>query len=90
MGNSLNYEKVNNYLSKKLASKSDIIICLYYEMKMEADVSEKDENLFLRYARDKFEEQGYDCYFTNAKYKYNDVEKIVNSNESIVAIKSKF
>lgn len=87
MENSLNMEKVNNYLNEKLESKANIITCLYFEMKTKADVSLKDENLFLRYARDKFEENGYDVYFTNAKYKYNNEEKIVKSNEIIVAIK---
>lgn len=90
MESSLNMEKVNNYLTKKLETHSDIIICTYFEMKIKLDISEKDENLFLRYARDKLQENGYDCYFTNSKYKYNNEEKIVDTNELIVAIKSKF
>ena len=48
MENSLNMEKVNNYLNEKLESKANIITCLYFEMKTKADVSLKDENLFLR------------------------------------------
>lgn len=90
MENSLNMEKVNNYLNEKLKTKDDIIICLYFEVKTKADVSLKDENLFLRYARDVFEQNGYDVYFTNAKYRYNNEEKIVKSNESIVAIKNQY
>lgn len=90
MESSLDYKKVDDYLKQKLEKNSDIIICYYFEIKTKVGVLKKDENLFLRYARDRLEEQGYDCYFTNAKYKYNNQEKIVESNESIVAIKNKY
>lgn len=87
MKNNLDMEKVNNYLREKLKDKEDIIICLYFEVKTKADVSLKDEKLFLRYARTVFEQNGYDVYFTNTKYRFNNEEKIVKSNESIVAIR---
>lgn len=87
MDNEFDLERVNTYLENKLKSNDDKIICTYYEMKFELNISEKDENTFLKIARDKFQKYGYDAYFTNAKYKYNNKIYIVESNEMIVAIK---
>lgn len=90
MEDDLDYKKINNYLKEKLEDGSDIVRCLYYEMKIVLNVSGKNENLYLRYVRGKLEEYGYDCYFTNAKYKYGNREEIVKSNEAIVAIRNQF
>lgn len=90
MEKNFNLEKVNNYLKYKLETESDIIICTYYEMKFEMNISKKDENTFLKIARKEFEKRGYDVYFTNAKYKYDNRQKVVNTNEALVAIKNIF
>lgn len=87
MDNEFDLERVNTYLENKLRSNDDKIICTYYEMKFELNISEKDENTFLKIARDKFQKNGYDVYFTNAKYKYCNEVKTVGSNEMIIAIK---
>lgn len=87
MNNEFDLEKMNTYLENKLKSNDNKIICSYYEVKFELNISEKDENTFLKIARDKFQEYGYDVYFTNAKYKYDDKINIVENNEMIVAIK---
>lgn len=87
MDNEFDLEKINTYLENKLKSNANKIICSYYEVKFELKISVKHENTFLIIARDKFQEYGYDVYFTNAKYKYNDKINIVESNEMIVAIK---
>ncbi len=87
MDNEFDLERVNTYLENKLRSNDDKIICTYYEMKFELNISEKDENTFLKIARDKFQKNGYDVYFTNAKYKYNEKTNIVQSNEVLIAIR---
>lgn len=87
MNNELDLEKINTYLENKLKSNDNKIICSYYEVKFELNISERDENAFLKIARDKFQEYGYDVYFTNAKYKYCNEVKTVESNEMIIAIK---
>lgn len=87
MNNEFDLEEINTYLKNKLKSNANKIICTYYEVKIELNISEKDENAFLILARDKFQEYGYEVYFTNAKYKYNGIINIVESNEMVVAIK---
>ena len=87
MNNELDLEKINTYLENKLKSNDIKIICTYYEVKFELNISEKDEKSFLKIARDKFQEYGYDVCFTSAKYRYHNEVKTVKSNEMIIAVK---
>lgn len=87
MNNEFDLEEINTYLENKIKSNTNKIICTYYEVKFELNISEKDENAFLILARDKFQEYGYDVYFTNAKYFYNNKINTVESNQMIIAIK---
>ena len=50
-------------------------------------LSETEVDEFLQLSRNKLENNGYDVYFTGAKYKYHGEEKIVETNQYIVAIK---
>lgn len=88
MNYNLDFKKVDNFLRQKLNENGNIIICTYYEINFKLDISENDENSFLIYVREKLENLGYDVYFTNSKYFYDNQEKIVNTNEAFVAIKS--
>lgn len=88
MNYNLDFKKVDNFLQQKLNENGNIIICTYYEINFKLDISENDEDSFLIYVREKLENLGYDVYFTNSKYFYDNQEKIVNTNEALVAIKS--
>ena len=88
MNYNLHFKKVDNFLQQKLNENGNIIICTYYEINFKLDISENDEDSFLIYVREKLENLGYDVYFTNSKYFYDNQEKIVNTNEALVAIKS--
>ena len=88
MNYNLDFKKVDDFLRQKLNENGNIIICTYYEINFKLDISENDENSFLIYVREKLENLGYDVYFTNSKYFYDNQEKIVNTNEPFVAIKS--
>ena len=88
MNYNLDFKKVDDFLRQKLNENGNIIICTYYEINFKLDISENDENSFLIYVREKLENLGYDVYFTNSKYFYDNQEKIVNTNEALVAIKS--
>lgn len=84
----LNFMQIDNYLKQKLNQNENIVVCTYYEVNIKLNISENDENTFLIYARDKLEKLGYDVYFTNSKYLFNNQEKRVKTNEALVAIKS--
>lgn len=87
MEDCLNLEKIDEYLEKKIMKNTNKIVCSYYEIKIILNVMKKDEMLFLEIARDKFYQNGYDVFFTNAKYFYDNMIQIVQSNEMLVAIK---
>lgn len=88
MDSELDLAKINTYLENKLKSNNSKIICTYYEVKFKLNISNRDETTFLKIARDKFQEYGYDVYFTNAHYKYDNKINIVESNEMLIAIKN--
>ena len=48
-------------------------------------VEEVDE--FLRINRDYFENKGYKVYFTNARFTYQNADRMVQPNELMIAIK---
>ena len=74
----------------------DIVDCYYNPEKDEIflsnigeyeELSEDEIDEVLRLARNKFENLGYRVYFTGAKYNYQGENRIVESNEYLVAIK---
>ena len=72
MNYNLDFKKVDDFLRQKLNENGNIIICTYYEINFKLDISENDENSFLIYVREKLENLGYDVYFTNSKYFYDN------------------
>ena len=77
MNYNLDFKKVDNFLQQKLNENGNIIICTYYEINFKLDISENDEDSFLIYVREKLENLGYDVYFTNSKYFYDN--RVFNS-----------
>lgn len=88
MKSSIDLKKIDDYLERKIAEGKDKVVCRYYEVKTEVGVSKQDENEFLRLARNKLENRGYDVYFTFANYIYKGKEETVGINDFIVAIKN--
>ena len=76
---------VENYWHDKLGG--DCVICSFYDLRIAHNLSEAEVDEFLQLSRNKLENNGYDVYFTGAKYKYHGEEKVVETNQYIVAIK---
>ena len=88
MKSSIDLKKIDDYLKRKIAEGKDRVVCRYYEVKTEVGIIKSDENEFLRLARNKLENRGYNVYFTFANYIYKDKEETVGINDFIVAIKN--
>ena len=58
-------------------------------MKVREDLSDKQVDDFLRIAREKLLNKGYEVYFTGAKFVYQNANRTVQDNEFMVAIKEK-
>ena len=76
---------IENYWQDKLGE--DCIVCTFYDLRVKHNLSESEVDEFLQLSRNKLENNGYDVYFTGAKYKYHGEEKVVETNQYIVAIK---
>ena len=78
-----------NFINKKeKASKNkNYIEYSYYELKVKANLSEKQIDEVLRVSRDYFENKNYNVFFTNAEFEYNGQKRKVETNDYMVAIK---
>ena len=81
-------ELVESILEEKMNKNVNFIEISFYEIRIKNDLSKNDSFEFIRLARTKLENLGYDVYPTNSKYKYKGEEHIVPENELLIAIKS--
>lgn len=80
-------QEFGDYLDRKIEENEKFIKITFYEIRVKYDLTEKETNLFLELAKNKFENIGYRVYFTGEKYIYQNEYKIVQSNELMIAIK---
>lgn len=80
-------QEITEYLDNKINENENIVIITFYEVRIKFDLSEDETQEFLRLCRTRLENLGYQVYFTGAKYTYQGVSKVVQSNELMVAIK---
>ncbi len=76
-----------NYINKKVEENEKYIRYTFYELRIKNNLSEKEIDEFLRINRDYFENNGYNVYFTNAKFVYENANRMVQPNELMIAIK---
>ena len=80
-------EELDREINNKISQNDEFVRYTYFELKVRHNLSEGEIDEVLRLARNKFENLGYKVYFTGAKYNYKGEEKVVESNEYLVAIK---
>ena len=78
---------IENTLSNKIKKDSNYIRYTFYELRVKNNLSEEDVDEFLRINRDYFENKGYKVYFTNARFTYQNANRLVQPNELMIAIK---
>ena len=82
-------EELDKDINHKIEENEDFVRYTYFELKIKHNLSEGEIDEVLRLARNKFENLGYRVYFTGAKYNYNGENRVVESNEYLIAIKDK-
>ena len=80
-------KEFEDFFTKKLNENESFIKITYYELRIKYNLTEDETNEFLAYSKRKFENLGYDVYFTGAKYTYQNINRIVENNELMIAIK---
>ena len=76
-----------NYIEQKENEGKGYIRYTYYELKVKFGRTEKEINEVLRVSKDYFENKGYDVYFTNDEFEYQNAKRRVEINELMIAIK---
>lgn len=76
-------------LEQKIKQNADFIRYSYFEVNVKYGFSENDKTRFMIFIRNKLENMNYKIYTEGEKYKYNNSNKVVEINESIIAIRNK-
>lgn len=80
-------QDITEYVNEKLKQNENEIVITFYELRVKHNLSEEETDEFLRYVKIRLENMGYNVYFTGAKIKGENGERVVQSNELMVAIK---
>lgn len=80
-------EFVTEYLDEKIDNNKEYVVCPVYDLRVNHGVLQQEVDEFLKYAKIRLENLGYQVYFTGAKFKYKDKTRIVTDNYYLIAIK---
>ena len=80
-------ELIDSILQEKMDLNENLIKIKFFEIRVTHNLSEVETFEFIRLARNKLENLGYNVYLTKAKYQYKGKQYIVQDNELMVAIK---
>lgn len=80
-------QELSDYFDNKINENKNFIRITYYEIRIKYDLSEQQTENFIEIAKNKFENMGYNVYFTDAKYEYRNARMTVQPNELMIAIK---
>lgn len=75
------------YIIQKIKDQNNEIIYTFYELRIKRNMTEEETDEFLRISRVKFENMGYKVYLTGEHFMFQGVERIVQLNELMVAVK---
>ena len=87
MTNEKLFEFVEKYIVDKLTQNSKIVRYSYYELKVKLDLNDKVLDKFLKYSKIILDGLGYQVFFTGARFKFENADRVVESNEFMIAIK---
>lgn len=79
---------IESTLKIKMKNNPNYIRYSFYELRVKYNLSEEDTDRFLLLIRTKLENEGYNVYFTGAKFEYNNARMTVQDNEMMIAIKN--
>ena len=87
MTNEKLFDFVEKYIVDKITQNSKIVRYSYYELKVKLDLNEKVLDKFLKYSKIILDGLGYQVFFTGARFKFENADRVVESNEFMIAIK---
>lgn len=77
---------INEYLERKLKEDKNYIVCSYYELRVNLNLSEIEMKEFLSIIKNKLENTGYEIYEVGEDFTYKNITRKVKENEQLIAI----
>lgn len=83
-------QDITNYLDNKISQNKEEIRITFYELRVKYNLSELEIDRFLALCKIRLENMGYKVFFTGAKFTFKNINRIVQPNELMIAIKENF
>ena len=80
-------QDITNFLDNKIKKNENEIVVTFYEIRIKNNLSEAQTDNFLALCKTRLENMGYQVFFTGAKFVFQNVNRTVQPNELMVAIK---
>ena len=81
------FEYVQNYIAEKIAKNPKMVRYTYFELKVKQNATEKGLDRFLKCSKIILEQLGYKVFFTGARFKFENADRVVETNEFLIGIK---
>ena len=82
-------EDVTNFIDDKIEQNPNEIVLSFYEVRVKMNLSEEETKILLFLCKTRLEKFGYKIYLTGERFIHNNVKRIVEPNELLIAIKIK-
>ncbi len=83
----MNLNFIDTFINRKISENEEYIVYSFYEVRVKENLTEEETCKLLELSKIRFENIGYNVYFTNDEYIYKGEIKKVQSNELLIAIK---
>lgn len=80
-------QDITDYLDNKIKQNEEELRITFYELRIKNNLSELEIDKFLELCKTRLENMGYEVFFTGAKFKFKNINRIVQPNELMIAIK---
>lgn len=81
------FEFVENFIADKIAVSPRIVRYTYYELRVKLNLTENGLDRFLKCSKIILEELNYNVFFTGARFKFENADRVVETNEYMIAVK---
>ena len=81
------FEFVENFIADKITINPQLVRYTYYELRVKLNLTEKGLDRFLKCSKIILEELNYKVFFTGARFKFENANRVVETNEYMIAIK---
>jgi len=79
--------EIDKDIHKKINENVRYIRYSYFELRVKYNLSEEDAKIFVKLARNKLENLGYKVYLQGERFVFENADRIVDTNEYLIAIK---